>query len=181
MKTKKTSVREMCYIGIFVAIIAVCAQVSIPMPYGVPLTLQTLAVPLAGIVLGMKSGTLATLIYILIGAIGVPVFTGFMGGIGIIFGRTGGFIITFPLMALTAGIGAKHNNFWLTLCLTAGAAINFIGGMLMYSIVTSNSLIVSYHFVVMPFIPTAIIKIVIAVALGRLVKQALAKNGLLLT
>ena len=97
----------MCHISIFAAIIAVCAQVSLPMPYGVPLTLQTFAIQLAGVVLGPKKGALAALVYITLGAVGVPVFAGFTGGMGIVLGVTGGFILSFPLLALLAGIGSR--------------------------------------------------------------------------
>jgi biotin transport system substrate-specific component len=151
------------------------------MPYGVPMTLQTFAIPLAGMVLGMKNGTLATLVYILIGAAGVPVFAGFRGGLAIVFGTSGGFILSFPLMALTAGIGEnKNNRLWLTLWLAIGAIVNFICGMLMFSFVTSNSIAVSFTYVVLPFIPTAIIKIIMVVTVGKVIKQALLKSGVLI-
>ena len=174
MIKKGMSVHELCYISIFAAIIAVCAFISIPMPYGVPMTLQTFAIPLAGIVLGARNGTIATLVYVLLGAIGAPIFAGFTGGVGIIFGRTGGFILSFPLMALTAGIGAKKNHYWLTLWLVIGAVINFICGMLMFSFVSSTSLVVSFGYVVVPFLPTAVIKVVLVVVFGKLIKQALS-------
>ena len=177
MKAKKTPIRELCRMSLFAAIIAVCAQVSIPMPYGVPMTLQTFAVPLAGLVLGMKNGTSAALIYIILGAAGVPVFAGFTGGPGIIFGRTGGFILSFPLMALTAGAGANKKNIQLILWLAAGAIINFACGMLMFSFVTSNNLIISFTYVVLPFIPTAVVKIIMAAVSGRLINRALVKAG----
>ena len=94
-KTKsKIEIRDICYIAIFTAIIAVMAQISIPLPGGVPLTLQTLAVPLAGIILGAKRGTMSTIIYILLAMAGVPVLAGFSGGAGVVFGVTGGFIIS---------------------------------------------------------------------------------------
>ena len=178
-KTKKISIRDICFISIFAAIITVCAQIQIPMPYGVPLTLQTFAIPLAGVVLGTKNGTIATLLYILLGAIGVPVFAGFTGGLGIVFGRTGGFILSFPLMALTAGIGAKKNHLWLTLWLVIGAIANFACGMAMFSLVTENSMVASFAFVVLPFLPTAAIKIGLVVGLGKLIKQALVKARVL--
>jgi biotin transport system substrate-specific component len=180
MLIKKLSVRELCSIGLFTAIIAVCAQISIPMPYGVPMTLQTFAIPLAGAVLGIKNGTIAALVYVLLGAVGVPVFANFSGGIGMIFGRTGGFILAFPLMALLAGIGAKKDNpFWLTMWLVIGAVVLYISGMLMFSFVTSNSLMASFGFVVVPFLPTEVIKIAMVVVLNKLIKQALRKSGLL--
>jgi len=178
MKTKALSIREVCGIGLFVAIIAVCAQVSIPMPYGVPMTLQTFAIPLAGAVLGAKKGTIAALAYILLGATGVPVFAGFAGGIGMFFGRTGGFILAFPIMALTAGIGAKKNNIiWLVTWLVIGAIALYISGMLMFSLVTSSSLATSFALVVTPFIPTEIVKIAMVVILSRLINNALEKSG----
>ena len=181
MKAKTLSIRELCQISIFTAIITVCAQIVIPMPYGVPMTLQTFAIPLAGVVLGIKNGTIATLIYVLLGLIGVPVFAGFTGGAGIVFGPTGGFILAFPFMTLTAGIGTKKNSYpWLIMWLVIGATILYTSGMLVFSLVTSNSLLASFTFVVIPFIPTEIVKIIMVVILGKLIRQALSKSGLLI-
>ena len=149
------------------------------MPYGVPLTLQTFAIPLSGVVLGMKNGTIATVVYILLGAIGVPVFAGFTGGVGIVFGRTGGFILSFPLMSFTAGIGVKKNHAWLVLWLLVGTLINFACGMLMFNAVTAIGLVLSFSYVVVPFLPTAAIKIFLVVALGKSIKRALVKSGVL--
>jgi len=183
MNSKNFSIRELCYIAIFAAIIMVCAQITIPMPYGVPMTLQTFAIPLAGVVLGIKNGTTATLVYVLLGLMGVPVFAGFTGGIGIVFGRTGGFIMSFPLMALAAGIGANcskknnlKNNLWLALWLIIGAVVNYICGMLMFSFIhfgsiSFDNLIASFSLVVVPFIPTAIIKIIMVLVLGRAIER----------
>ncbi|WMJ84847.1 biotin transporter BioY [Oscillospiraceae bacterium LTW-04] len=177
MSTKKLSVRDLCFIGIFTAVIVVLAQISIPMPYGVPMTLQTFAIPLAGIVLGARKGALSTLTYILLGAFGVPVFAGFTGGLGIVFGPTGGFILSFPLMALAAGIGSECNNNTGLVCgLIAGAVINYICGMLMFSLVTSRSLTTAFVACVLPFIPTSIIKMVLAAILGVKVKHVLEKE-----
>ena len=181
MNNKKLSINEMCQIGSFVAIIIVCAQISIPMPYGVPMTLQTFAILLAGVVLGPKKGSIAALVYVLLGAIGIPVFTAFTGGLGIIFGRTGGFILAFPFVALAAGIGGKRKNiFGLILWLVIGTIILFIGGLLMFSFVTSSSLVASFTLVVVPFIPTEIIKIVMVIILGKVIKKALNRSGIII-
>ena len=180
MNTKKLSIRELCQMSIFIAIIAACAQIVIPMPFGVPITLQTFAIPLAGVVLGAKNGTLATVVYVLLGAIGAPVFHAFTGGLNMVFGITGGFILSFPLMALAAGIGSnKNNRLWLALWLVIGATVNYICGLLWFSFVTSNSLAVSVIFVVLPFIPGDIIKIIMVVMLGNLIKHALVKSRVL--
>ncbi len=102
MSENKQNVRNLVQIAAFTALLAIMAQISIPMPAGVPMTMQTLAVPLAGLILGANRGTLATVLYVLLGIFGVPVFAGFSGGPGIAFGITGGFIISFPLMAYLA-------------------------------------------------------------------------------
>ena len=81
----KLSVRDMAYIAMFAVVMAVCSWISVP--YVVPFTLQTFGVFLAVGVLGGKRGTLAVLIYILLGCVGLPVFAGFSGGIGIVLGR----------------------------------------------------------------------------------------------
>ena len=180
MQPTRPSIRDFCFVGIFTAIIAVCAQISIPMPVGVPMTMQTFAIPLAGIVLGKKNGTLSTALYILLGLMGAPVFAGFTGGLGVIFGRTGGFILSFPLMAFTAAIGAeKDHDLWLLYWLIVGVVINFLCGLLMYSFVTSAGLMLSFSSAVAPFIPTAIVKIVMVAAIGTRVKMALIKADLI--
>lgn len=94
----KTRTYDMAYIAIFAVLIAICSWISIPMT--VPFTLQTFGVFMAVGVLGGKRGSLAVLIYILLGAIGVPVFSGFTGGIGVILNSTGGYIAGFLFSAL---------------------------------------------------------------------------------
>jgi len=176
---KKISAREMCRIGIFTAITAVCAQLIVPMPYGVPMTMQTFAILLAGVALGAKNGALSALVYVLLGAAGAPVFAGFTGGLGVIFGRTGGFILSFPIMALAAGFGgAKSNKLWLAFWLIAGTAINFLCGMLMFGLVTGTGPAASFVYVVLPFIPGGIVKIILVALSGRVIKAALAKSGM---
>ena len=80
MQKSKISIQDICSIAIMTALIAVMAQISIPMPLGVPMTMQTFAITLAGIVLGSKRGALSAIVYLLLGAVGVPVFAGFSGG-----------------------------------------------------------------------------------------------------
>jgi len=167
MKQKSISTHDLCIIAAFAAIIAVLAQIIIPMPFLVPMTLQTFAITLAGVILGAKKGTISTLLYVLIGAVGAPVFAGFSGGLGTVFGPTGGFIMSFPLLALSAGIGAEKNNkLWLWGGIITGIVINYICGVVYYSIITSNDLITSFTACVLFFIPTDILKILIAGLLG---------------
>ena len=149
------------------------------MPYGVPLTLQTFAIPLAGVVLGAKNGMIAALVYVLLGMVGVPVFANFTGGIGIVFGRTGGFILAFPFMAFAAGIGAKKDNIlWLISWLVVGAIILYTVGMLVFSFVAPAELWTSFTLVVLPFLPTEAIKIVLVILFSKLIKRALKSRGM---
>ena len=180
MSFKKLSPRELCQISLFVALIAIMAQIIIPMPLGVPMTMQTFAVPLAGILLGARKGTLAVLIYILIGVFGVPVFAGFTGGPALLVGPTGGFLLSFPLMAWFAGMGAEKNKkSWLIFGLAAGSLSNYFCGLVLYSILTHNNLYLSFMACVFPFIPTAIIKAIAAGILGSKLKKILSKTSLI--
>ena len=97
----KTS--DLVYIALFAVLISVCSWIAVPSP--VPFTLQTFAVFLAVGLLGGKRGTLAVLVYLLLGAVGIPVFASFNAGIGVLLGPTGGYLLGFLLSALT---------YWLT-------------------------------------------------------------------
>lgn len=89
---------DMAYIGVFTVLITICSWISIPA--AIPFSLQTFAVFLAVSVLGGRRGTLSVIVYVLLGAIGVPVFAEFTGGLGIILRSTGGYIIGFIFTAL---------------------------------------------------------------------------------
>ena len=90
------------------AVTAVAAQISVPLPFSpVPFTFQVLAVVLSGLLLGPYQGALSQGVYVLIGAIGAPVFAGFSGGLGQISGPTGGYLISYPAAAALAGLAAR--------------------------------------------------------------------------
>ena len=98
---QRSKTYDLVYISILVVLITVCSWISIPLT--VPVTLQTFGVFTAVGLLGGKRGTLAVLVYILMGAIGIPVFSGFTGGIGILAGTTGGYIAGFLFPLLLCG------------------------------------------------------------------------------
>ncbi|MCR5508773.1 MAG: biotin transporter BioY [Lachnospiraceae bacterium] len=174
-------VRDLCYVALFTALIAVLAQISIPLPGGVPMTLQTFAIPLAGLVLGPKRGTLAAVVYVLLGAVGVPVFAGFSGGLGIVLGMTGGFIVSFPLMAFLAGLAEKKTvkSPMLWVWLVTGAVANYVVGTVWFMFVADSSLIAALTACVIPFIPTAILKIILSGFFGTMLRRVLVKSNLL--
>mgnify|MGYP004525322267 FL=1 len=95
------SAKNIAYISLFSALIAICSWVSIPTI--IPFTLQTFAVSLCIGLLGTRRALLSIGVYLLLGAAGVPVFSGFSGGLGILFGTTGGYLFGFLWMALVSG------------------------------------------------------------------------------
>jgi len=170
---KKTSLQNLCYISIFVAVMAVMAQISIPMPLGVPMTMQTFAVALTGAVLDAKKSSVAVFIYILLGAVGAPIFTGGNGGFSVIAGPTGGYILSFPLFAFVVGLGAdKGSKMWLAAGLIVGCAINLSSGMLWLSVVTQRTVQEAFFAAVLPFVPVELIKLAMVFAIGPRLKKA---------
>lgn len=175
----KFPIRTLVYVGIFAALIAVCAQIAIPMPIGVNITLQTLAVMLAGAMLGPKWGFFAALVYVLLGAVGAPVFSLMQGGLGVILGPPGGFIMSFPIMAALVGFGTKRaaacqsmvRHIWFYGGMVLSIVVNFICGMLFFMLVTGNAYYAAFFAVVVPFLPGAFLDIVAVTLLVAAVKK----------
>ncbi len=175
MNQSKTTISDVCFIAIMAAVTAVMAQISIPMPMGVPMTMQTFAVTLAAIILGSKRGALSILIYLLIGAIGVPVFSNFTGGIPSFVGPTGGFLVSFPIMAYLIGLGVELKNKYLfILFLILGTISNYVVGVFFYMVVTDNSAAAAITACVVPFLPTAVVKAVLASVFGMQIKKRIS-------
>lgn len=176
-KQSKLSVQELCMTGVLTAVIVIMAQISIPMPLGVPMTMQTFAITLAAVVLGAKLGGLATLIYILLGAVGLPVFAGFTGGFSHFVGPTGGFLISFPIMAFIIGLGIdyrqKFKGAFVTF-LIIGTVVNYIIGVVIFCTLTGSPVSVGLSACVLPFIPTAILKAILASVLGFAIRRRLS-------
>ncbi len=188
----KTSLRDLCQIAAFSAIICIISQLSIPMPAGVPITLQTFIIPLAAVIMGTKKGTISSVIYIILGAVGAPVFAGMVGGLEVLFGKTGGFIISFPLLALLSGYGYSLGRkimvktdrkvlFYsvLVVGLILGAAINYLIGTIWFSLMTGSSIGVAFIACVVPFIPTAFIKIAMVAIVGPIIRNGMVRSGVI--
>ncbi len=106
-----TYILQMVNIALFAAIITVCSQITVKLPTAVPVTLQTAGVCMAAALLGPLGGTASVAVYIMLGAFGLPVFSGFSGGIGHIYGPTGGFIMGFlPAAFVTGLIVRRYGN-----------------------------------------------------------------------
>ena len=178
MSKQNLSTKDLCMISLWTAVIAVMAQIAIPMPMGVPMTMQTFAITLAAIVLGAKKGAIAASIYVLLGAIGLPVFANFTGGLHIVVGATGGFIISFPIMAFIIGWGVEYKDRIKGVFIVAiimGTIINYVIGVLVFCLITGSSVMAGITACVMPFIPTAIIKGVVGGILGIKMRERMVR------
>lgn len=172
----KWSTLDMTYVGVFAVLIAICSWISIPAT--VPFTLQTFAVFAALGVLGGRRGTFAVLVYILLGAIGVPVFAGFSAGIGVLFGTTGGYIIGFLFSGLlyrwiTKAAGEKLPVMILSMVLGLIACYAFGTVWFMLIWARTNEAIglgTALGWCVIPFVIPDLAKIALAVALTKVLK-----------
>ena len=162
---------DLVLIALFAAIIAVLSQISIPTPFGVPISLQTFAVALCGYFLGAKKGTAALLVWIAIGAVGVPVFTGFKGGLAVLVGVTGGFIYGFIPLVLLCGIELKVK--WLRIVLgAAGIIACHLCGAVQYALLMGIDFPQSVLTVSVPFLIKDIASIVLAFFGAAAIKSA---------
>ena len=171
------NVATMTRVALMAAVTAVAAQITIPLPFSpVPFTLQVPAVVLSGLLLGPRYGALAQAIYVLVGAVGVPVFAGFKGGLGVIFGPTGGYLLSYPLAAAVAGLAAyavarsprRRAMASSTLWGAAALAVIYAIGATWLSVVAGLPPAVAVAQGVLPFVVFDLVKVVLAalVAVG---------------
>lgn len=163
-KTKKNTLLDIVFIAMFIAIITVCSQISIPMGQ-IPFTLQTLGVFIAASMLGTKRGLLSVIVYILMGIVGLPVFAGFSGGVGVLFGPTGGYIFGFIFTALIVGIMSDKlgKKFWvLIVSMISGLAVCYLFGTVWFMAVTKTDFLAALMLCVVPYLIADGLKIAVA-------------------
>ena len=161
-------VKDMTLTAVMAALLCVAGPLVIPAG-PVPLSLASFAVYLAGAVLGKKRGTAATALYLLIGLIGVPVFSGFSGGFQKLAGVTGGYLIGYLPCAFLAGLGATRP---LPLLMAAGTVVLYAIGTAWFMAQTGNGLGAALSLCVLPFLPGDATKIAGAVLLTVPVRKA---------
>lgn len=177
MEKKKMKTLDMAYIGLFACLMAICAWISIPGE--IPFTLQTMGVFLAVGLLGGKRGTLAVLVYVLLGAVGLPVFSGFTGGIGRLLGATGGYILGFLASALVMWAVEKllGDKTWArVLGMLLGLIACYAFGTAWFLVVYTKakgaiSLMAVLGMCVIPYIIPDLLKIAAALALTGTLKR----------
>ncbi len=165
-------------IGLFVAVITVCAWISLP--FAIPFTLQTLGVFLTLCVLGGKGGVIAVLAYLLLGFVGVPVFSAFSGGVAPFFGAGGGYLIGFLLAALLfwgleRAFGGKRWGELLSLLL--GQVVCYLAGSVWFALVYTGGEVGFWGAIatcVLPYLLPDAVKIAVAFFLGKKFKRKIA-------
>ena len=174
-----SKVLDLVYVAIGAALIAICSWISIPT--AVPFTLQTFAVFFVLLALGGERGTLATLVYVLLGAVGVPVFAGFSGGIGVLLGNTGGYIIGFLLTGLIYILFTKFfkkNIVMKVIALVLGLAVCYAFGTAWFMHVYMKSsgevgLLTVLGWCVFPFIIPDLLKLALAVVISKRIEPVI--------
>jgi len=165
----------MTIVAVMAALICVAGPMSISIG-PIPLSLASFAVYLAGAVLGVKRGTLAVALYLLIGLVGVPVFSGFSGGLQKLIGVTGGYLVGYLPCAAITGIGSGSESRWRRpLFMVLGTAALYLIGTAWFMLQTKNTLAASMGMCVIPFLPGDAVKIIAATLLALPIRKALYK------
>lgn len=161
---------QLCLLALSTALIIVGSQLAIPLPGGVPFTLQTLVIPLIAAAFGWQLGTGAVALYLLLGATGLPVFSGASGGIAVLFGPNGGFLWGFLPLALITGL-AKGKRLYLTL--TAGIALflQLLMGAAWLAWISHLPFTAAANAAIWPFLPTTLAKLALVVALAPRLRE----------
>jgi biotin transport system substrate-specific component len=178
-KASVTNTSDIVYIAIGATLISVCSWISIPIT--VPFTLQTFAVFFVLLTLGGRRGTLTTLVYVLMGSVGIPVFAGFKGGIGVLLGNTGGYILGFIFMGLiytfiTSIMGDKPVTSIIALIIGLIVCYSFGTAWFMFVYMRetgSVGLMTVLSWCVFPFIIPDLLKLSLAVAVSGRVRSVL--------
>ncbi len=182
MTKEQLKLRSMIVTALFAAVIGVMAQITIPLPY-VPITGQTLAIGLAATILGARYGTMSVLLYLIIGATGVPVFAEFSGGLGKLVGPTGGYLIGFIPAAFIIGWYMEKTSFSFKNAMianTIGMFVTLAFGTAWLKIAADLTWMAAIAGGATPFIVVGLIKAALASWVGIIVRGRLQSANLLL-
>ncbi len=177
MKKSDTKVKDMIIVSLSAALICICSWIQVPS--AVPFTLQTFGVFFVPATFGAKKGVCATLLYILLGLVGLPVFSGFQGGVGVLFGSTGGYIAGFVISAFVVGFAIEKfgRKFYVNLISGTVAAVCYYAvGTLWFAYGYGDGNITgAFSVCVLPFIVPDAIKITLAMLVAAKAEKILKK------
>lgn len=177
---RKNSTAVLVLSALMCALVAVLSQLQIPLP-PVPLSLALLGVHLCGVLLPGRWGAAAVGAYVLLGALGVPVYAGFSGGPSVLLGPTGGFLFGYALCAALEGALIRRLGFsrrTLAAAMLSGTAVCYALGAMWFAAVTGSGAAQSLAACVLPFLPGDAVKIALAVTLALRLQKTLAVQAL---
>lgn len=158
----------------FSAVTAVLSQIIIPMPSGIPVSLQTFAAALTGYVLGSGTGFFAILVYIMLGAVGIPVFSAFGAGPGVLFGTTGGFIWGFLFLSIFCGFAVtRKNKVSISLFSAAGLLLCHLTGVIQFSVIMKVKIPEAILLVSLPYLLKDGMSLLFAFMIGKRLRKQL--------
>lgn len=171
-------IRSLAEISLGVAMVSIGAQIVIPMPGGVPITLQTIVLGLIAVVLGPKKSMAVAGIYILVGLIGIPVFNSLRGGLEVIIGPTGGYLLSFPIFVFIIGyISSKFQSYKVII---GGALIatvlNLFLGTIYLTIILDLTLKKGLIAGFIPFVATGVLNSIVIGVLGLRIRNLMYKG-----
>lgn len=173
-KLKKDETLSLILAALFTALIAVLAQIP-PTTHEFPITLQTFAIALCGYTLSVKYSLFSIVSYILLGAVGAPVFSGLCGGLHHVIGPAGGFILAFPVLVFFCSFSQRFKSDWLKIALSLGGmALMYVAGVLYFSFITKNPLwtaIIMYS----PVFLKDVVSSVLALYLSKIIRKRISK------
>ena len=179
IKKEKLSTSTMTLVALMTAVICMAAPFTIPIG-PIPISLATLVIYFVAYVLGWKKGCLACLLYLFIGMVGIPVFSGFSGGVGRLFGPTGGYLIGYILLVWITGWFAEHfsgKKIFYFFGMLLGTAACYAVGTAWFVYVAKAGIIAAVTTCILPFIPGDLIKMAVAVVMSPAVRGRLVKAG----
>ena len=177
---RNNKIYGMTMTAVMAAVICVLSPMVIPIG-PVPITLANLAMYFSLYLLGVRKGVASCLVYVLIGMAGVPVFAGFTGGAAKLFGPTGGYIAGYLFMVMIAGVFVERtkNRALHFIGILTGTAVCYALGTLWYCVSMESGIGAALALCVIPFIPGDLVKIVLAITVGPMIRDRLEKAGLL--
>lgn len=178
---KKNTIYEITTCALFAAVMCILGPLSVPIG-PIPISLTNFVIYIALYVLATRGTTISYIVYLLLGAFGLPVFSGYAGGLGKLAGPTGGYLIGFIFMILISGIAlelSKANVFISAVGMVLGTLVAYAFGTAWFVYQMQCELSYALSVCVYPFIPFDLGKIVIATIIGKAVRIALLKAGLL--
>lgn len=170
----KTKTYHLTMMGLMTALTCILAPLTIPLPGGVPLSLTNMIICLTVYLLGGKRGTICCGLYLLIGLVGLPVFSGFAGGLGKLAGPTGGYLIGFLFMAMICGLFLHlgKGKLWMyALGMIVGIAVDYAVGSIWFMAVTRMRLMETLIACVFPFIIVDLGKAAAVIVVGPVLKK----------